>query len=352
MKYIVFVCFFTLLVSCTSQEPKQDLIADRIDFVIDLKKQTGDKAWSNFSAKAHEGPLFYFDDTKTHIFFADDLVKEQLSLDSNLNSYFTLEKRFDSIPFHMEVQIEFDKKTAKPLLLNNPIEFCSSPEETQKIIPSVTSTEMWSTMVIHEMFHHFQFNNETYKEYMKQISELDINNRDLQNLIATDSVFTKHIETENEILLKLLNTSNTDSIHSQINNFLNLRKIRRDTYTKQYANFVTIEDAFEKMEGSARFIEYQSMLKMKQWATSENQLQIANDSLFNNYTEFKNFNLLNEDFEYLQTVSYDYYYTLGFNLIRVLTKLNIDYQERIFNNPNKSLTTILTEYQNSLPNNI
>lgn len=348
MRYLILLLFIMAVVSCKKSEDKKDIVSKRIDFIINLKKLTGKKSWKEFSKKGNEGTIFYFHDNKTHVFFEDEVVKKHLLLNRKQNEYFTLEKRYDSIPFHMEVQIEFDSIKAQPLLLNHPIEFCSSPEETQKIIPSVNSIEVWSTMVIHEMFHHFQFNNTKFRDYMKYISELGYDNRDLLKIIELDSEFKQEVLSENKLLLKILNTNSNDSISNYITNFLKLRKVRRNRYSKKNIHFTKVEDAFEKMEGSARYIEYQTMLKMKEISNSKKQLTIKNDSLFNNYKDFKNFDISNEEFQYLYTISYDYYYTLGFNLIRVFDKLKIRYQEDIFNSPSKSLTDILTEYKNTI----
>ena len=349
MKNILFLITVISLIGCKKISLEKNIVSKRIDFILHLKKQVGDNSWKEFGKKINEGPLFYYQKDTTYLFFIDKVVKENLLITNHQKEYYKLKKRYDATPFHMETQIEFEGDSKNPILLNHPIEFCSSPEETQKFIPSVTSTEIWATMVIHEMFHHFQFNNSSFKNYMKSITTLGFDNRNLKKLLDSDKTFKRDIIIENDLLLKVLVTKNKDSINSFLHLFLKKRIERRYKYNKVHPNFTKVEDAFEKMEGSARYIEYQSMVIMRKLATT-NSYAIKDDTLFNNYTDFKKFDISNKDFKYLQTVSYDYYYTLGFNLLRVLDKLNINHQKMLFTIPEKSLTSFISESQQNNKN--
>jgi hypothetical protein len=45
---------------------------------------------------------------------------------------------------------------------------CSSFEETVKTIPDVGSTDEWTTMIIHEYFHGFQYKHKPYMDYYEK----------------------------------------------------------------------------------------------------------------------------------------------------------------------------------------
>ncbi len=57
------------------------------------------------------------------------------------------------------------------------------------------------------------------------------------------------------------------------------------------------------------------------------------------------FNFKNEKWLYL-TNHTKYYYATGFNIIRLLDKLNVDYKSRLFIEKELTLEDILKEYKN------
>jgi hypothetical protein len=48
---------------------------------------------------------------------------------------------------------------------HSPFMMCSSFEETVKTIPDVGSMDEWTTMIIHEYFHGFQYKHKPYMDY-------------------------------------------------------------------------------------------------------------------------------------------------------------------------------------------
>jgi hypothetical protein len=84
-----------------------------------------------------------------------------------------------------------------------------------------------------------------------------------------------------------------------------LRNERRERVKKELCiDIVALEQLYETMEGSARYIEYCL------------------------YRHFGNFSL--SDAKWLYTVGRKYYYATGFNLLRLSDKLEIDYKYEIF----------------------
>lgn len=328
------------------------LSARRISFVLNLKQSVAKNAWPDFGNKSTEGTLIYFNADKSEIFFADSLVIETLDSYKKHSDDYLLASRTDSIPFHMENMLSFDKGDSSKLYFNNPVEQYCSVEEIAQYIPSVESSEMWSTMVIHEMFHHYQFNNENYKEYAKsEISVLPFDTRDLSRLGREDDNFLSMIQNENDLLMKAISENNISSRDSSISAFLENRKNRMDQYGKEYPNLEQVEDFYILQEGSARYIEFKSMFELSEYAKDSGSVAISNDPMFNSFQEFKEINLTDPAFSYLTYAApSDYHYTIGFNIMRLLDKLEIEYQPFLINKPHKGLHKYLEDYINTLPN--
>ena len=209
----------------------------RISFVLDLKQDVARNAWPEFGKKSTEGTMIYFNEDKSEVFFPDSLVfKSLIGYDMHSNDYL-LAPRTDSIPFHMENMLSFDTADSSKFYYGNPVEQYCSVEEIAQYIPSVESTEMWSTMVIHEMFHHYQFNNETYKSFAtNEISPLTFNPNDLFRLCKEDEHFLSMIQNENELLMKAISETNEASRDSLISTYLDNRKVRIERYSKENPN--------------------------------------------------------------------------------------------------------------------
>ena len=329
------------------------LSARRILFVLNLKKDVAKSAWPDFGKRSTEGTLIYFNADKSEIFFADSLVIETLDSFKKHSDDYLLTSRTDSIPFHMENMLSFDQGDSSKLYFSNPVEQYCSVEEIALYIPSVESSEMWSSMVIHEMFHHYQFNNENYKEYAKsEISTLPFDTRDLSRLSREDDNFLSMIQNENDLLMKAFSENIGSSRDSLISAFLENRKTRIDKYGKEYPYFEQVEDFYIIQEGSARYIEYKSMFELSEYAKNSSSIVISNDPMFNSFQEFNEINLTDPAFSYLTYAApSDYHYTIGFNIMRLLDELEIDYKHSLLNEPQKGLHKYLKDYINTLPNN-
>lgn len=329
------------------------LSARRISFVLNLKQDVAKNAWPDFGKRSTEGTLIYFNADKSEIFFADSLVIETLDSYKKHSDDYLLASRTDSIPFHMENMLSFDNSDSSKLYFNNPVEQYCSVEEIAQYIPSVQSSEMWSTMVIHEMFHHYQLNNENYKEYAKsEISILPFDTRDLSRLGREDDNFLSIIQNENDLLMKAISENNGTSRDSLISTYLEQRESRIEKYGKEYPDLEKVEDFYVIQEGSARYIEYKSMFILSSYANGSDSVAILNDPMFKSYAEYKEVDLTNEAFSYLTYAApSDYHYTIGFNIMRILDELGIDYKPYLLNQPQKGLHKYLEDYINTLPNN-
>ena len=221
--------------------------------------------------------------------------------DNNIQIYQT--EKVDDKPFHMHVTFT-DKESN--IDYHTPFMRCSSLEQTSKTIPDVTSVNEWATMVMHEYFHGFQFKNDGYLDTYEAITNAVLPDT-LIALAACHDWYRESITQENDFLLKAIDANDIEASRAYIQSFFELRNERRERVKKELCiDIVALEQLYETMEGSARYIEY---------------------SL---YRHFGNFSL--SDAKWLYTVGRKYYYATGFNLLRLSDKLRIDYKYLIFKN--------------------
>lgn len=328
------------------------LSTKRISFVLNLKKSVAESTWSDFGTKNNEGTLIYFDADWSEIFFPESHVFKKLNNSKKHSDNYWLTERTDSIPYHMEVMISFNEEDSLEFFFKNPVEQYSSVEEIGNYIPSVKSSEMWATMVVHEMFHHFQYNNAKYVKYAETvIGVLPFDSRNLVALCQEDKQFLSMIRNENNILMTALAEEDKAVCDSLVSAYLNTRNKRITKYNKEHPHLEQIENYYVIQEGSARYIEYKSMFILNSYFNNPDAPVIPSDPKFINYTEFKEIDLNNDAFNYLVYAgATDYHYTIGFNTMRLLDKLKFEYKKNLLDQPEKGLHEYLEEYLNTLPN--
>ena len=286
------------------QHPDTASVAGRLQYVYALKDVINDRVWQGFADKGNDVPLIYYDDSCCYVVNPSDKILEKYKdkpvyQNDDINIFQM--QRIDNIPFHMHVTITDEKDQID---YRTPIMRCSSLEQTCKTIPNVTTVKEWMTMVMHEYFHGFQFKQDGFFDAYERIFE-DCSSDTLSTLQAQLEWYKESIQKENELLLKAIAEASLDKTKTHIQSFFELRDSRRARLKKeQNIDITSAEQFMEIMEGSARYIEYQL------------------------YEYFGDFRLA--DAKWLYTVGRNYYYATGFNLLRLLDKLGIEYHSRIF----------------------
>lgn len=322
----------------------------RISFVLDLKNAVAESNWPDFGKNITEGTLVYFHEDHSEIFFPTPKVFKALENYEQHSDDYYVTSRTDSMPYHMEVMISFDEEDASRYFYKNPVEQYSSVEEIGKFIPGVESTEMWATMVLHEMFHHFQYNNENYQKYAEtEIGSLPFSIRDLVSIAGEDEAFLAMIQKENDYLMRAIAENESAVRDSLITTYLQERQSRITAYSKEHPHLEKVENYYIIQEGSARYMEYKSMFILSDYAALEAPPVILNDSLFKSFSEFKEIDLNDPAFSYLTYAApSDYHYTIGFNTMRLLDVMNLDYKSALLDHPEKGLHQYLEDYINTL----
>lgn len=286
------------------QTPDTASVVGRLQYVYALKDVINDCVWQGFTDKENDVPLIYYDDSCCYVVNPSEKILDQYTAelvyrDDDINIYQT--KRIDNIPFHMHTTITDEEDRID---YRTPIMRCSSLEQTGKTIPDVTTVKEWATMVMHEYFHGFQFKQDGFLDAYERI--FSVCPQDTLSTIQTQLEWYKEsIQQENELLLKAIDAPNLDATKAHIRAFLELRDRRRSKLKEeQNLDIAATEQFMEIMEGSARYIEYRL------------------------YDYFSIFSLT--DAKWLYTVGKNYYYATGFNLLRLLDKLGVEYHSRIF----------------------
>ena len=297
---MVMCCCFVM----GQQTPDTATVVGRLQYVYALKDVINDYVWQGFANKGNDIPLIYYDDTCCYVVNPSDKILELFKAKlvyqgDGINIYRT--KRIDDIPFHMHVTFTDEKDRID---YRTPVMRCSSLEQTGKTIPDVTTVKEWVTMVMHEYFHGFQFKQAGFLEAYETIFAACPQDT-LSTLQAQLEWYKESIEQENEQLLKAIDAPNLDATKAHIQSFFELRDSRRSKIKEeQNLDIISAEQYMEITEGSARYIEYQL------------------------YKYFGDFNLTNA--KWLYTVGKNYFYATGFNLLRLLDKVGIEYHSRIF----------------------
>jgi hypothetical protein len=306
-----------------SQKSEQ-LIFDRIEYIFNLKPTIAKKYWKGFDEQKYDVPLIYYSETESYIANPQkdfiNYYKPTLVFQNNSIKVYKTTKRFDDIPFHMETNFGLDESLDK-IIRPTPMMNCSSFEVTSKKIPESTSTEYWVTMIIHEYFHGFQFK---HKQYIDTILKKtgNVSEDSLSEIFKNNIWFEEKIKKENDYV---------DSF------FISRKERRLETKSKLNFEIDDIEKIYETMEGTARYIEYNLQVE---YATRKPDKKLASvDVAYHSYKVFKNYKMANDP--WLFTPGKRYFYATGFNIVRLLDKLKIDYKSRLFKEGNLSLDEIL-----------
>lgn len=319
---------------------RENIIVQRIIYLYKLRKETAREKWPAFADKRYDIPLIYYTDSCCYV--ANPTAKflrlfeaEQIYTDKTLRIYKT-KKRIDNVPFHMEVSISMGTNDTAYYDFKSPFVRCSSYEQALKTVPGSPATDDWAAMIIHEFFHGYQFLHTSTAEYAhKSNATVSALNDSLQSLYNRYSWYKKSIDEENRILLQAIETNvQPDTLIKQ---FVALRKNRRiETKEKTGISITILENIFEKLEGTARYMEA---------AVIRSSYKAKTDKVLSRIDEAYRQTQSNADTAWLfqTTVSDTYFYATGYNLTRLLEKINPGFKKKIFQQGDLSLEALLSK---------
>jgi hypothetical protein len=343
MMRFVFLSLIVLLSACGEKMDKSEqVVVDRIAYLIDLKGRINDEIWDGFADEKYDLPLVYYTESACYVVNPTVIIlekfKPKLIFEKNLVKIYKTQL-LDSIPFHMETNIDYTVDSDS-YEYKSPVMHASSLEITKKIIEDVNSIEMWSTMVLHEYFHGFQFKHLKNQNHIKN-SIAYFRQDSLYGIYKSNSWFKTAIDNENKFLLDAIEAKNPNERIQLIDSvFMSRNKRRFKAKESLKIDFAQAESIYETMEGSARYVEIE-LYKLFSEDSKKNK-KIDSDNSFKNYKDFKNFDFEKAEWIYL-TNKTKYYYVTGFNMIRLLEKLDVDFKSRLFMEGNVTLEKLLFE---------
>lgn len=344
VKYILFV-LVVLSISCRQTVPgnkPECTVCERIELFSKSKELVNGEIWNGLSTATSNVPLLYFTDSSTYMAFGNEArLKNHIYEILKCNNGVSLFKlnRLDAQPFHMENKMSFTDTVS--LFYKQPMMLCSDVETMNKFVPEFNKTEDWLQLVMHEYFHSYQFSHKPTFTYLANTIKIPADT--LDKIYAKSEWFSRELENENAALLNAIASTSKDSIPVYISHFFQIRESRRKKYELlNKFNLTVMENFWETIEGTARYVEYFMARKFSQLA---NDKKNSCDSLFKNFTDFSDSLNFEEKKEFKQRTKImdAYHYVTGFNLCRLMDKLNISYKQDLFNNPAKGLYEIFRE---------
>lgn len=344
MQRFTLISLLFLLFACKDKQIDQEqIIFDRIEFVFNLKQTVGENTWKAFNEKAFEVPLLYFTDSSSYVanptekFLAT--FRSKLVFQNRQIKIYRTYQRVDTLPFHMETGMTLGDST-DDYNYHSPFMKCSSYEEAAKTIPGLLSTEEWGTMIIHEYFHGFQYKHPLYLNYLEE-SNIPVINRDsLQSFYKNNNWFKTAIDKENDFLLNAISEQDSILRESLIDSLFVLRNERRKiAQQKLNIDIEKYEKCYETMEGTARYVEHSLYNTFSTKRPDRNVLK--SDTSFKSFEKFRNYEIKNDKWLYLTSNTGQYFYATGFNMARLLDKLNVEYKSKLFTQGGLSMEDIL-----------
>lgn len=322
---LIIAAHFLDFLPCEEINREDRTVINRIKYIYYLKNVIDEKIWNNFSNN-NNVPLIYYSTFNCYITNPSskfiNMFNPKLIFENNTLSIYKT-RLLDSVSFHMEVKTSFDD-TAN-YAYKAPFIHCSSPEITKKYINDVNNIEIWSSMILHEYFHGFQFSHPKFRDFFE--TEVNVSSNTLKEFYTSNKWFKEGVDKENELLLYALNQEDKWEIHRSLRSFFELRTKRRNQIIDSLSiDIEKLENNYETMEGTARYIEY---FLYNEFSSRQLNLDyLKDDSLFKAYQYFVDFTIDKE--KWLYTTGSNYFYATGLNMARLLDKLHINYKDLLF----------------------
>jgi hypothetical protein len=340
---LMLLSLLLLLVAPLKPSREEKVMISRISYIMHLKATLGQQYWPGFNSVAGDVPLMYFTDSASYVSnptprFMTMIRPVQIYHSAELNIYKTPE-RINKTPFHMSTGMDLLDTTA--FNFRAPFMFCSSPETTKKVVTDLGSTEEWATMLLHEYFHGFQFRHEPMLDYYLR-NVFPVTADSLHRIYRANNWFKRLTDEENGLLLLAISSTDSTTMATYLQLFQNKRKEKRDLCRQKLSHDISkYEGYYEKLEGSARYVEYQLMNTFR--ALPPDKALQKSDTFYTSNKQFLNFHLEKNTWLYETTQSANYTYATGFNMARLLDKLKRPYKEQLFTNAPLFLDSLLLQ---------
>ena len=302
-----------------------------LSYLINIKNEVAQKYWPDFADNDFYQPVVYYSRENTFVLNPSEhiikITERPQELTFNKVPVIKLPETYTdttSLQFHTSVTSD-----STSLSYKQPVLYFQSYELTKKFLQDdLVDIQDWSIMVIHELFHGYQWsipemleNSKTMQKHMPGGPDkfLGSYHQDLD-------WYQESVEKEND-LLKAIWIDGADLIQN-LNKYDSLRNQRIERITREYnVDIRPAEDYEITLEGQARYFE--SLIKRylsknspeSVFFTKEDKEDITD--MFRGYNVAKDRNLFN-------IYNNRYYYPIGYNISMILEKYNVDYKNSIY----------------------
>jgi hypothetical protein len=339
MKKILFTTILLVTLSCA--DTKKNIEEDKslmdqsyfrhLSYLINIKNEVAQEHWPDFAENDFYAPVVYYSRENAFVLNPNEHIRKITDRPQELS--------FNKVPV---IKLSETYTDTTSLKFNNgmtsdstsfaymqPVLYFQSFELTKKFLQDdLVDIQDWSIMVIHELFHSYEWSIPEMFEYAKTVAKHMPGGPDnfLGSYHQDLEWYKESVKQENE-LLKEIWIDGADLIQN-LNKYDSLRNQRIERIKREYDVDIRIAEDYEiTIEGQARYFEsltkrYLSKNKPEaSFFTQEDKEGITN--MFKGYEVSKDKNLSD-------IFNNRYYYPMGYNISMILEKYNVDYKNSIF----------------------
>ena len=314
-------------------------------YLLNVKNETAQKYWPDFAKQDFHQPIVYYTRENTFVLNPNEHILNNFDYQEvgNFNKVLVIKlpdslNETTSLQFHTGVTSDSTQLNYK-----QPILYFQSYELTKKFLQDdLKDLEDWSIMVIHELFHGYQWSKPEMLNHRRALSMPGGPDEFLGSYHRDLDWYKESVEKEND-LLKAIWIDGANLIQN-LKQFDSLRDLRIERIKKEFDVDIRAAEDYEiTIEGNARYSE--SLMKRylaqnrpdASFLTDEDKKSIIN--MFDGYD-------VSIDKALFDIYNSRYYYQIGYNISMILEKYELDFISRI-NSDEVSLLELLEELKSS-----
>lgn len=353
MKKILMLPILLIVLSCAETTKNKETDKSLMDksyfrhlrYLVNVKNETAQKYWPDFGTSDFHQPIVYYSKENAFVLNPTEHILNNFDYQEvgtfNEVPVIQLPDSFNdttSMQFHTGVTSD-----STQLQYMQPTLFFQSYELTKKFLQEdLKDMEDWSIMVIHELFHGYQWSKPEMFALARATSMPGGPDQFLGSYHRDLDWYKESVEKEND-LLKAIWIDGAD-LNQNLKQFDSLRDLRIERIKREYDVDIRAAEDYEiTIEGNARYSE--SLIKRylaenrpdASFLTDEDKKGITN--VFDGYEVSKDKNLFN-------IYNSRYYYAIGYNISMILEKYDPNFKNRIYAEK-VSLRDLLEELKSS-----
>lgn len=337
MKKILLIPILLTLLSCAETKNNKETDKSLMDkshfrhlrYLTNIKNETAKKYWPDFAEQDFFQTVVYYSRENTYVLNPSEHILNNFDYQEigNFNDVKVIQlpdSYTDTTAFKFETSVGMD---STELHYKKPVLYFQSFELSKKFPEaSVNDLEDWSLMVIHELFHGYQWSKPKMFALARATSMPGGPDEFLGSYRRDLNWYKESVKRENDVL-KAIWIDGAD-LNQNLKQFDSLRDLRIERIKREYdVDIRAAEDYENTIEGNARYFDsftrrYLAENKPDVSFLTEGDKKDIIDR-FNGYKVSKdslNYNITKDR----------YWYPLGFNMSMILEKYDPDFKNKIY----------------------